>query len=299
MLELFKKEHFDDKYAIHEYYMTIINSIPEIIYWVDTNTNLQGCNLSFIKLLGLNTINDLKGTPYEQMEHHALWEHGRVEQLKLDDMEVLFSGNAHINRNELPIQNKDGATLYFQTNRVPMYDKEKKIIGLIVILTKITPTINLENSLNPQALINSNIKEDLPLDHMPKVLMIEDNLIAQNIERCLLEVLNCEVDVASSGLTALELFKPGIYDLVLMDIGLEETSGYDVAKKLRNKEKNTEFHVPIIALTGYDADIIKTDCFNYSMEGAITKPLTSQKAEQIINHYVYHMNILVDGLKQP
>lgn len=95
----------------------------------------------------------------------------------------------------------------------------------------------------------------------------------------------------------MQLFDPGKYDLVLMDIGLADTSGYVVAKQLRNKEKGTNHHVPIIALTGYEAEVVKYDCEQYFMEGAITKPLTSEQAEQIIQHYVYHMDVEVKGLK--
>jgi CheY-like chemotaxis protein len=93
------------------------------------------------------------------------------------------------------------------------------------------------------------------------------------------------------------LFEPGRYDLVFMDIGLEDTSGYVVSKKFRQLEKDTEHHVPIIALTSYEADIVKYDCDDYTMEGALTKPLTSEQAKQIIQHYIYHIDIPVRGLK--
>ena len=55
--------------------------------------------------------------------------------------------------------------------------------------------------------------------------------------------------------------------------------------------------MPIIALTGYEADVVKYDCRHYFMEGAISKPLTSEQAEQIIKHYVYHLDVPVRGLK--
>nr|WP_232002710.1 response regulator [Legionella sainthelensi] len=132
---------------------------------------------------------------------------------------------------------------------------------------------------------------------MPKVLMVEDNVIAQNVEKALLTALNCQVDIANSADNAVKLFKPGKYDLVLMDIGLEDSSGYIVAKQLRQKERETEHHVPIIALTGFEADVVKYDCQHYFMEGAISKPLTCEQAEQIIKHYVYHMDVPVRGLK--
>lgn len=127
--------------------------------------------------------------------------------------------------------------------------------------------------------------------------MVEDNSIAQKAAQALLMQLDCHVDVAESGDKAALLFEPGKYDLVFMDIGLEDTSGYVVSKKIRQLEQSTEYHVPIIALTGYQADIVKYDCEDYSMEGALTKPLTTEQAKQIIQHYIYHIDIPIHGLK--
>ena len=132
----------------------------------------------------------------------------------------------------------------------------------------------------------------------PHVLMVEDNVIAQKVESALLTELNCEVDVAETGDRALELFKPGKYDLVLMDISLEDTSGYLVAKNLREKERETQFHVPIIALTSYQADVVKYDVHDYFMDGVLTKPITSEQVKQIIQRFIYHEDeVEVIGLK--
>ena len=127
--------------------------------------------------------------------------------------------------------------------------------------------------------------------------MVEDNLVAQKVEQALLTALNCQVDIAESGEQAIKLFSPGKYDLVFMDIGLQDTSGYIVAKKFRELEEETRYHVPIIALTSYQADVVKDDCIDYSMDGVITKPLTSDQAMKIIGHYVYQENISIDGLQ--
>lgn len=289
---------FDKPGVIHQHYMDIINSIPDAVYWTDENCNLIGCNLHFMQLLSLKNPQGLKGNPYELMKNHAHWPEGRIDALKLDDMNVIFSGNAQYNVEEKLSLDND-KTLHFKINRVPMYDEQRHVAGLVVVLTNISELkqaqeeIKLQQAKSKVQTVETPIKEH-PL---PKVLMIEDNLIAQNVERALLTALNCQVDIADTGDKALQLFNPGKYDLVLMDIGLEDTSGYVVAKNLRNKEKDTPHHVPIIALTGYEAEVVKYDCGQYCMEGAITKPLTSQQAEQIIKHYVYHMDVEVLGLK--
>ncbi len=288
----------EDIDSIHQYYMEIINSMPNVVYWVDIECNLKGCNSNFIKLLGVNALNDLKGTPYEQMERFVHWNKERIEEIKLDDMKVIFSGVPQHNITEKPIVDSSGKTSYFLSSRIPMHNRNNEIIGLIVILNDIT--LNKELETHVDALEENNLKIEHSLrkeGYLPTVLMVEDNVIAQNVEKALLTALHCQVDIADTADSAIKLFHPGKYDLVLMDIGLEDSSGYVVAKQLRQKEKNTQYHVPIIALTGFEADVVKYDCQHYFMEGAISKPLTCEQAEQIIKHYVYHMDVPVRGLK--
>jgi CheY-like chemotaxis protein len=293
-----KPEHKEKTGVIHQQYMDIINSIPDAVYWTDINCNLIGCNTSFVHLLGIKNHRDLKGPPYLLMKKYAHWPDKRIDLFKLDDMNVIFSETPRYNIEEQAITNDKNKTYYFRTNRVLMYDEHRKICGLIVVLTDITELKqakkHLETEVKQETTYNASALET---HRLPNVLMIEDNLIAQNVERALLKSLNCEVDIADTGDMAMQLFDPGKYDLVLMDIGLTDTSGYVVAKQLRNKEKGTDYHVPIIALTGYEADVVKYDCEQYYMEGAITKPLTSEQAEQIIKHYVYHLDVEVKGLK--
>lgn len=130
----------------------------------------------------------------------------------------------------------------------------------------------------------------------PRVLLIEDNLIAQTVEKNLLQTVGCEVDIAADGEGSIKLFSPGKYDVIFVDIGLQDTSGYMVAKKIREQESGTEHHVPIIALTSYKAEVVKHDCREYFMAGAITKPLTINQAEQIIKYYILDQDIFIDGL---
>lgn len=297
MSNLKQNREIEDVNNLHDFYMTIINTVPNLVYWVDAECNLIGCNKAFVQLLGLNKLKCNGITPYEQLVKFTDWEEKRIDQLKLDDMHVIFSGEPHYNKDEQPVKNKEGVSLYFQSTRVPIYDQFKKITGLVVSLTDVTALKTLEPQGKPQKPVSVPVENKFMGDHVTTILMIEDNIIAQCIEKALLTSLHCEVDIADSEADALKLFNPGKYDLVLMDLGLENSSGYVVAKKLRQKEQNTQYHVPIIALTSYDADTVKADCEQYFMEGAITKPLTSEQAEQIIKHYIYHIDIPVQGLK--
>ena len=282
------------KTGVIQYYMDIINSIPDAVYWTDANCQLIGCNLNFLQLFNIKNPQDLKESPYDLMKN---WPAERLEALKLDDMNIIFSGKPQYNVEE-KIHTGD-KTLYLKINRVPMFNEQRQVIGLVVVLTNINELYLLQEELKKYQPKKETKTVDIPLtDHLfPKILMIEDNIIAQNVERAMFAALNCEVDIADTGDKATELFVPGKYDLVLMDIGLEDTSGYVVAKNLRNMEKDTSHHVPIIALTSYEAEVVKYDCKQYRMEGVLSKPLTSQQAELIIKHYVYHMDVEIPGLK--
>lgn len=284
--------------SIHQYYLDIINCIPGVVYWIDTNCILQGCNHNFVKLLGLKHVKDFSGTPYASMKSCSGWSDERIESFRLDDMKVLFSGEQQCNVEEEPVCNKQKEVLYFLSNRVPLFNKNKDVIGLVVTLTDMTLSkkLDMQKKQAHPAIHKVSNNGTIGLRE-PNILIVEDNVIAQKVEEALLTALHCHVDIAESCNKAITLFDPGKYDIVFMDIGLEDSSGYVVAKKLRQMEKDTAYHVPIIALTSYQADLIKSDCNDYFMDGVITKPLTDEQAKQIIQHFVHHENVSVNGLK--
>ena len=290
-----KQGAVEDDYAIHKYYMDILNCMPNVVYWIDKDCKLKGCNTHFVALLGLKSIQDFSGTPYEQMTKLTHWSKERIDAFRLDDMAVLFSGEPQYHVDELPIDGEKGTVSYYQSTRVPLFDASKQVIGLVVILIDVTTSKKQENlSLSD----SKGAAKSYETNNTPRVLMVEDNFIAQKVERSLLTSLNCRVDIAASGDKALLLFEPGLYDMVLMDIGLEDTTGYLVAKQFRQREEGTEFHVPIIAITSYQAEDVKYDCNDYLMDGVLTKPLTIEQAKQLIQRYVYQEDVTVYGLKR-
>lgn len=284
----------DNTLPIHQYYMDIINCMPNVVYWLDAEGQLKGCNQRFIKWLGMKQMSDLVGTPYEQMAKLTSWPEKRIEAFRLDDLSVIFSGEAQYDVDERPVRGRKGEVMYFRATRVPLFDEERRVTGVVVVLTERAPYPD-EIDL-PAEKVSKTITHEVK--STPAVLMVEDNVIAQKVEEALLQSLHCQVDIAASGDQAMTLFDPGKYDLVFMDIGLQDTSGYVVAKKIRQMEKNTAYHVPIIALTSYEAERVKYDCEDYFMDGVLTKPITPIQAQQIIRHFVNHENVCVEGLKR-
>lgn len=292
-------------------YLDILDSMPDLVYLLDKNCCLAGSNLNFRKQFGLKNREDsLNNPPYKALCSMGAWSEERIESLKRDDINVILSKEAKYDVEEAPVVNAQNEIIYYQSTRVPLFDQNQEVSGLLVVLRDITEITKIKDQYDKikkelhhhnahyQTHFNvGNTTNYEAFTRTPKVLMVEDNSAAQKAAQALLMQLDCQVDVAETGDKTAELFEPGKYDLVFMDIGLEDTSGYVVSKKIRQMEQGTEFHVPIIALTGYEADVVKYDCDDYTMEGALTKPLTSQQAKQIIQHYIFNIDIPIHGLK--
>ena len=186
----------------------------------------------------------------------------------------------------MPI-NKDGVKAYYRTTRVPLFDKNKQVIGLVVILTDITALKAMElqlNITNPEKKSKKTIKK---LEHPIRLLLVDDETITLSAEKDMFAGLGCKVHVAKSGNEATKLFSPGKYDIVFLDITLGDISGYVVSKKLREMEENTKYEIPIIALTSHEADVVKYDCEDYFMNAVFTKPLSPEQAMEIFKRFIY------------
>jgi CheY-like chemotaxis protein len=115
------------------------------------------------------------------------------------------------------------------------------------------------------------------------VLVAEDNAINQRIVSFHLQKMGFGVDVVSDGKEALEKYLAGKYDLIILDIQMPVMDGYQAAKAIREAEKGTFRHVPIIALT---ANAMKGDRELYlaaGMDEYVSKPFTYEILQQAIN----------------
>ncbi|MCE3043554.1 response regulator [Legionella sp. 16cNR16C] len=122
------------------------------------------------------------------------------------------------------------------------------------------------------------------LEH--RVLVVEDNIIAQHAAKSLLTKLQCTVDIAENGIKALELWKTQHYDLILMDIGLPDIDGYEVTHAIRVHELTKKTHTPIIALTAHAGDENKKRCIDAGMNAVLTKPLTAKNCSDIVIAFI-------------
>ncbi|EIQ2001414.1 aerobic respiration two-component sensor histidine kinase ArcB [Escherichia coli] len=114
-------------------------------------------------------------------------------------------------------------------------------------------------------------EDDMPLPAL-NVLLVEDIELNVIVARSVLEKLGNSIDVAMTGKAALEMFKPGEYDLVLLDIQLPDMTGLDISRELTKRYPREDLP-PLVALT---ANVLKDkqEYLNAGMDDVLSKPLS-------------------------
>jgi signal transduction histidine kinase/CheY-like chemotaxis protein len=106
-----------------------------------------------------------------------------------------------------------------------------------------------------------------------RVLVAEDNLVNQNLAVRLLQKRGHTVEVAENGQQAIEALGKQPFDLILMDMQMPELGGVEAAMIIREREKSTGGHIPIIALTANAMAGDRERCLNAGMDDYVSKPI--------------------------
>ena len=123
-----------------------------------------------------------------------------------------------------------------------------------------------------------------------KALVVVDNLINQLVAKKLLEKIGFEVDISENGTEAVEAVQKTNYAFVLMDIQMPEMDGYEATKKIREMEKQTGHHLPIIALTASAMDVDRELCIQSGMDEYVAKPVNRATLLKALNSVIPELN---------
>ena len=133
----------------------------------------------------------------------------------------------------------------------------------------------------------AEIKSELKSNPEISILLVEDDLIAQRFALAVIhQVAYFKVDVASSGAEARKLAATNHYDVILMDIGLGDSSGFAETEIIRQSEGPNK-DTPIIALTSHNENAYHNQAEWVGMTDYMIKPLDKDKLENVINTHVH------------
>ncbi|MBI1405020.1 MAG: response regulator [Caulobacter sp.] len=111
-----------------------------------------------------------------------------------------------------------------------------------------------------------------------RILAAEDNLTNQKVLRAVLDPLDIDLHVVSDGRAAVEAWREGGFDLILMDIQMPVMDGVEATLAIRAEEgRGNGGRIPILALTANAMTYQVEQYIQAGMDGHVSKPIELQK----------------------
>jgi len=191
-----------------------------------------------------------------------------------------------------------GATIMMLTSAALIGDAARcRELGIAAYLTKPIRHSDLLNAIETVLGIAESEEESAPLitrhtiresksgPHL-HILLAEDNQVNQKLAVLMLQKRGHSVVIADNGGKALEALEKETFDLILMDLQMPEMGGLEATERIREKEKRTGTHIPIIALTAHAMKGDKERCLEAGMEGYLSKPLKMEELYETIENII-------------
>ncbi len=109
------------------------------------------------------------------------------------------------------------------------------------------------------------------------ILLAEDNPINQKLAISLLSKQEWHIKAVGDGAKAIEALAQDQYDVVLMDVQMPNMDGFAATQAIREQEKQTGKHQPIVAMTAHAMQGDREKCLSMGMDDYISKPMKAQE----------------------
>jgi signal transduction histidine kinase/DNA-binding response OmpR family regulator len=119
------------------------------------------------------------------------------------------------------------------------------------------------------------------------ILIAEDNPVNQKLAIRILEKQGHTVEVVDNGQAALDAIAAQSFDLVLMDVQMPVMDGLEATAAIREQERITSTHIPIIAMTAHAMKGDQERCRAAGMDGYVAKPMKIEELHAAINDVLY------------
>lgn len=118
-----------------------------------------------------------------------------------------------------------------------------------------------------------------------RVLAIDDDHVAPVLYEAVAKRMGIEIVTAGNCNSALALLKSSPFDLILMDLNLRGTDGFECTRLCREWQAESGCHQPIIAVTGYAMDEDRVECLKAGMDDYLSKPYQIKQLSDLLRKW--------------
>ena len=115
-----------------------------------------------------------------------------------------------------------------------------------------------------------------------KILVAEDSHINRKVISQFMEMWGHDVHMANDGLEAVEAYKQKHFDIILMDVQMPLMDGFGATSAIRDMEKLSGKHIPIVALTAHAMRGYQEHCLAAGMDAYVSKPFHQSELFSVI-----------------
>ena len=124
-----------------------------------------------------------------------------------------------------------------------------------------------------------------------RVLLVEDNAVNMEVGRGLLQSLGCVVTSALDGQDAVEQYRPGSFDMVLMDLQMPRMDGFSATSAIRELQQRIGDKTPVLALSAHALPGDRAKSLLAGFDDHLTKPVTRAVLAEAISAWVHRNGI--------
>ncbi len=131
-----------------------------------------------------------------------------------------------------------------------------------------------------------------------RVLLAEDHIVNQELALGILELAGHTTTLARNGKEAVDALSWQEFDVVLMDVQMPEMDGFQATGIIRERERETGAHIPIIAMTAHAMSGYREKCLAAGMDDYLSKPVRATHLLDLLNK-IGHRSVEPIATKKP
>ncbi len=137
----------------------MINNMPHYVYWKNKKSIYMACNDNIARLFGLKNKEEIRG----KSDKDFYWlDESLIRQFVADDQRVMIEKVTLTKEYSIPIKQFGGELRFFRTDKLPLYDQQNQVVGVLGVAIDITEQKFVKQETHVSSMLLEDIIFNLP-----------------------------------------------------------------------------------------------------------------------------------------